>query len=1039
MPCVPCVPCSIHKSGQCCVHSLSAGLRNKYTQLFPDAAGTVQGGGLGSEGAAHTTSSTSTTGAGSPWRKAQAAGAAPQEDVAPLPDAASRAAFTGTTWFAGGALAEEAATSAGASPEVGDEFTARLQKVRSGLHSLRLSFASSAMHGSTGEALGSVGEEGTPSQQLQPLQQESSDTSFTPFKGADTDSPAWLKQGFQDEEQSPGYQLQLPTADGRIREGGDTESSLLGSLPNSAAKAVSTVLGFHAPASSSGSKQASAAGMPCDLMFMRPSHGSVASSLTVPGGDSFYNAGADSEEEAEESGEGEVTQPFSLQGTGAPGTPHHEDGCGQQQQQQQPQWQQQLQGAEDTDFAEEPEPEDQVTLSRGVLGRRSSTGQHPSLPSAGSSPSQARARGTGPDFSFSSSSQKLQHRHSAGSEQGVREALPFTGTSAGEELVEGADEECLQHTASQEQPQDLGLGSSYLTSSYGQAEHAFGHPQPEPPSSHGLLSAGTSATSSPGSWLRQAIAKAEQSPGLGLDAAEPGLDNRASSAGVHASSSCAALDLGPKSARSSGSPSSSVVRSAQAAAADMTADGKRRDTWETESMGVAALWEDHATAAQLAGEPMHVPQLPFGLGSDSWALGDLPSPMSRRSPVFAGAAPGCSLGLSISPRSSALGLGSPESSTASAGLPQGQQEPGAAPSGLQGDLHQQAQRDHSLGGRSSSSSSRAAARVTLQDMAAPSWLQGELEEQQLFRGEAGEGANAQGARYSADAWELPGSEASARDAEQEVNLSPHQQHEVQAAPQADPGLNQATSHSPRAPSSPRPPAYSPSASMGASPERSRRRRWDLHGVGTGTSPAVSPQPTIPPSQLWQSTPQQPLTKEGEQQQPLTQLLSAGLLRPTSSASPASSSAHAVSFEEDEQQQEEARQVNRPQQEPLNGSHEQEEAGWKRGSPAPTRVPTPPARQLSIDLYAILGPGQEPSPGDWQRLNAALTAAGFSSLFVPGAGGSQQAGGQPDMAALYRTLAAVVQQYSRRQKLVNDLLAATEVAAKNEERLQAALE
>ena len=45
---------------------------------------------------------------------------------------------------------------------------------------------------------------------------------------------------------------------------------------------------------------------------------------------------------------------------------------------------------------------------------------------------------------------------------------------------------------------------------------------------------------------------------------------------------------------------------------------------------------------------------------------------------------------------------------------------------------------------------------------------------------------------------------------------------------------------------------------------------------------------------------------------------------------------------------------------------------------------------------------------------------------------------PDLRSLHDTLAAVLKQYGRRHKLVTDLLEGMEAAARNEEKLQAAL-
>jgi hypothetical protein len=72
--------------------------------------------------------------------------------------------------------------------------------------------------------------------------------------------------------------------------------------------------------------------------------------------------------------------------------------------------------------------------------------------------------------------------------------------------------------------------------------------------------------------------------------------------------------------------------------------------------------------------------------------------------------------------------------------------------------------------------------------------------------------------------------------------------------------------------------------------------------------------------------------------------------------------------------------------------------------------------------------------DWGKLNQELLAAGFSEMPLHSTDGTDR----PEDRVLYRTLEGVLQQYSRRQKLVSDLLTATEQAARNEEALQEAV-
>ncbi len=147
--------------------------------------------------------------------------------------------------------------------------------------------------------------------------------------------------------------------------------------------------------------------------------------------------------------------------------------------------------------------------------------------------------------------------------------------------------------------------------------------------------------------------------------------------------------------------------------------------------------------------------------------------------------------------------------------------------------------------------------------------------------------------------------------------------------------------------------------------------------------------------------------------------------------------------------------------------------------APPPPPPPPHQQQAAEV----------SPWDWAQLNGALVDAGFTPMMLvdaavggggsgtsvaapPGArsathdfdgliltprrrggGGTQQAVSQcvracacvwhagegvPEPSAVLGTLRAVLHQYTRRHKLVTDLLAATEVAADNEARLQQAL-
>ncbi|EFJ49191.1 hypothetical protein VOLCADRAFT_117327 [Volvox carteri f. nagariensis] len=95
-----------------------------------------------------------------------------------------------------------------------------------------------------------------------------------------------------------------------------------------------------------------------------------------------------------------------------------------------------------------------------------------------------------------------------------------------------------------------------------------------------------------------------------------------------------------------------------------------------------------------------------------------------------------------------------------------------------------------------------------------------------------------------------------------------------------------------------------------------------------------------------------------------------------------------------------------------------------------------------------GPGAIPGPMEWTRLNKQLREAGFSGLVLAqvDAGAtmsmdSQAAGSaelSPEPASLYRCLSSVLDQYVRRNRLVAELLAATEESGRVAEQQEAAV-
>ncbi|GLI64985.1 hypothetical protein VaNZ11_008410 [Volvox africanus] len=92
---------------------------------------------------------------------------------------------------------------------------------------------------------------------------------------------------------------------------------------------------------------------------------------------------------------------------------------------------------------------------------------------------------------------------------------------------------------------------------------------------------------------------------------------------------------------------------------------------------------------------------------------------------------------------------------------------------------------------------------------------------------------------------------------------------------------------------------------------------------------------------------------------------------------------------------------------------------------------------------FLGPGDLPGPAEWERLNKQLREAGFSGLaMVQSKEGPEVAAhlaaSEPEPASLHRCLSSVLEQYVRRNRLVAELLAATEQSGRIAEQQEAAI-
>ncbi|GIM00811.1 hypothetical protein Vretimale_5731 [Volvox reticuliferus] len=92
---------------------------------------------------------------------------------------------------------------------------------------------------------------------------------------------------------------------------------------------------------------------------------------------------------------------------------------------------------------------------------------------------------------------------------------------------------------------------------------------------------------------------------------------------------------------------------------------------------------------------------------------------------------------------------------------------------------------------------------------------------------------------------------------------------------------------------------------------------------------------------------------------------------------------------------------------------------------------------------FLGPGDRPGPADWERLNKQLREAGFSGLaMVQSQAGpaavAHLAAPEPEPTSLHRCLSSVLDQYVRRNRLVAELLVATEQSGRIAEQQEAAI-
>ncbi|GLC50209.1 hypothetical protein PLESTB_000354400 [Pleodorina starrii] len=112
-----------------------------------------------------------------------------------------------------------------------------------------------------------------------------------------------------------------------------------------------------------------------------------------------------------------------------------------------------------------------------------------------------------------------------------------------------------------------------------------------------------------------------------------------------------------------------------------------------------------------------------------------------------------------------------------------------------------------------------------------------------------------------------------------------------------------------------------------------------------------------------------------------------------------------------------------------GAHEAPAAGQPQSIGAALAA-MPPA--------ATFGPVVTPGPADWERLNKALREAGFSGLVMAPAGLDAQTAHEPEPASLHRCLRARLEQYVRRNRLVAELLAATEESGRIVEQQEAAM-
>ncbi|GIL44765.1 hypothetical protein Vafri_2272 [Volvox africanus] len=104
-----------------------------------------------------------------------------------------------------------------------------------------------------------------------------------------------------------------------------------------------------------------------------------------------------------------------------------------------------------------------------------------------------------------------------------------------------------------------------------------------------------------------------------------------------------------------------------------------------------------------------------------------------------------------------------------------------------------------------------------------------------------------------------------------------------------------------------------------------------------------------------------------------------------------------------------------------------------GQPQPTTLPP----------GGFLGPGDLPGPTDWERLNKQLREAGFSGLaMVQSKAGPEVvahlAASEPEPASLHRCFSSVLEQYVRRNRLVAELLGATEQSGRIAEQQEAAI-